>query len=280
MIRKHFKLAFLLFCLLASPPLLAQNLPPPEDDEVDSFLNEDTLQEPDTNNQNSEENGPSSDTKDQLLENDDQETTDEEPTAFGNYTLKFEFTANVQFTHYNDPAPYMEVQYTNKWETPINLSEKRSNAAGTLSVDVQNWGSLAQNEFFDCRLNINMQELPVSAMAKLNKALIEENDVGEADSAAVSISFNGNLDEDWFSYCTDFLSGAVLNTEGAPENYNMQTLKKIDPAIGALIFENFKDDKTNTIPLTVSSEILDDADVKNNITLSGEGSVTLSPSNN
>lgn len=267
--------------LLLSSPLMAQELPPPSGDEANTLINDNLIDDTETDSQDPAPTSVDSDnTGNDPSSTDEQGRDTEEAPAFGNYTLTFEFTSHVQFTQYNDPAPYMEVQYSNKWETPINLSEKRSSAEGTLTVDVQNWGSLAQNEFFDCRLNINLQELPISAMAKLNKAIVEEDRANEADSAAVSIAFNGNLDEDWFSYCTDFLSGAVLNTEGAPENYNMQILKKIDPAIGSLIFENFKNDKTNTIPLIVAVEILNDADIKNNITLSGEGRVTLNANNN
>lgn len=213
---------------------------------------------------------------------DEDEDEEEEPEEIieGTHNLKIEFTSLIQFLNPLDPSPYLENEYTNVLELSIFLLGQKKSSDGIMSVDVQNWGYLAQNEFFDCRLEVNAQEIPVEITSRLKKESAgsavagEESDEEDKYSAVIKVDLKQDVTEDWFSFCTD-ISGAVLNTQGAPENYNMQVLRLIEPKLNSLVFEDFIDEAK--IDLVVPLTEVDDTEINNIIILSGEGTLTLSP---
>ncbi len=215
--------------------------------------------------------------EDQLFGTPTNETPPETEAVNGpNAVFKFEFTSHLQFMNPGDPSPYIEIQYTNKFEVPVLLSPIKQDIETTINIDTQNWGSLAQNEFFDCHLNIPSQQYPASLSLKLNTKAPETEGEEATTELILRISFNEPLLEPWFAFCSD-TSGHTLNTQGAPEEYNMQIINRIDPPLSSLLVSDFKMDGATKIDLSVPQKIEDDLQLNNTLFLSGEGNITLSP---
>ena len=213
--------------------------------------------------------------EDKLFGSDNEETA-EPPVTAPNMILKFEFVSHLQFLNPGDPSPYIDIQYTNTMEVPLVLSHVKQNIETTINIDSQNWGALAQNEFFECRLSIPSQQYAASISVKLNTKAPETEGDEESSEAILRVNFNEPFLEPWFSFCSD-TSGHVLNTQGAPEEYNMQIVKMIEPNLSSLVISDFKTDAVNKIDLATPQKIVDDVQLNNTLFLSGEGSITLSP---
>ncbi len=193
------------------------------------------------------------------------------------HEIRFEFASLVQFLHPEDPSPSLEIQYTTEFEAPVTIEKKKESQKLTATIETQTWGSIAHNEFFDCRLEIVLPESSVNLTTRLRQEPpSEEGEEAPPPSLVMKIEFGENMMEDWFSYCTD-VGGAILNTQGAPENYNMQVLKMIEPALSALVLEEFDLAEETTIELSVPSTTIDDTEINYTIFLSGEGNLTISP---
>lgn len=203
---------------------------------------------------------------------DEAEPEEEEVVAEEDYLLTFKFISTAQFQNPGGPSPFMEIEYETSFEIPIFVKNRRSTKEAEAIYEIQNWGFLAQNEFFYCDLKIEIQQqLPVKIVARLNTIPGEE----EIFSAALKILFNKDMNEDWFANCTDVTSGATLNTQGNPEKYNFQILAAIEPSLAALIFEEFDPDGENEIQLEAPIKVVNDEEISTEITLRGEGKIIL-----
>ena len=282
------KTFLLSFFLLVSFSLLAQEIPPPAPGgpPQDQPGPEQFLKNPDV---------PFTGT----LADDDPANSLENPDLFGNgetppdgeepgqeaiatHLLKFDFTGRVRFINQGEDGkpvseePYMEIEYNTRFDQVVTLSEGRLSFKTKAEYDINNWGSLARNEFFDCRLDISMQEMPVEITTRINKTPAEEKDAEPILSLALKIDFSQDSREDWFSFCTD-TSGATLNTEGEPEEYNLKVLRAIEPSLKGLVVDDFDRFDTTKIDLMVPQSLIDDKEIANDITYSGKGSISLEP---
>lgn len=287
---KYNKLYLVVFFFLFSEISFAQSLPPPDTTDsaetdtttTDNSETTDTTINPDEfiNNPNL----PFTGTLDEAYQNEDQlfgsdkENTSEttsETAEVPNYNLKFEFIAHLQFMLPGE-APYIEIQYTNTFETPILLLASKKTAETTINIDTQNWGTLVQNEFLECRLNIPSQQYPVSVSTKLNSKPAEVEGEAPTQEMVLKITFNEPLLEPWMALCSDH-SGHNLNSQGAPEEYNMKILHSIEPSLSSMLIPNVIPDQANKVDLSVAEQTIDDIEINNTVLLSGEGSITVSP---
>ncbi len=248
----------MVFFLLARP-VLAQELPPPPDEE-----------------NNPELTGNLPDPEDNPEDFQAEENTSEEN---GTHTLKFEFTSVVTFQNPGDPSPYIEIHYNNSFETTVRFG-KRTQAMGvSADIETQNWGSLAQNEFFECRLNIALQDVSVNVETRMNEEASEDDPENPVRQGVIKILYSDTMAEDWFSYCTD-IGGATLNTLGAPEHYNNEILKMIQPSLSAIVIDNFDPTTEQKVELNVEPTLVEDKEISNTILLSGSGMLTITPLEN
>lgn len=200
----------------------------------------------------------------------------------GTHLLKFDFTGRVRFADQGEPGrpatgePYMEIEYNTRFEQVVSITEARQIFKSKAEYDINNWGALAQNEFFNCRLDINMQEMPVEITTRINKTPPEEEGAEPILSLALKVDFSQDSREDWFSFCTD-VSGATLNTQGEPEEYNLKVLHAIEPSLKGLVVDEFDLFNETKIDLTVPPSVIDDKEIANDISYSGKGSITLEP---
>lgn len=200
----------------------------------------------------------------------------------GTHLLKFDFTGRVRFTDQGEPGrpttgePYMEIEYNTRFEQVVSVTEARQTFKTQAEYDLNNWGSLARNEFFDCRLDISMQEMPVEITTRINRAPPEEKEGEPLISLALKVDFSQDSREDWFSFCTD-TSGAMLNTQGEPEEYNLKVLHAIEPSLKGLVVDEFDRFEETKIDLVVPPSIIDDKEIANDISYSGKGSIILEP---
>lgn len=288
------KLLFLKYKLLIlivffSLPAWAQELPPPEETNkevsVDDFLNDASL--PYTGTLSAEDKDNAELQADKELFGNEEEEAAEEESLGETHLLKFRFVSHVQFTNAGEPSPYLEVEYTNAFEVPVTMKPSRFDATVPMTFDVQKWGYLAQNELFSCDLDIALPEVQVEITTRLTTATPnkggsdEDADTASAEeerppSAAVKISLGDDIKEDWFSYCTD-LTGASLNTQGDTEAYNLMILKAIEPALSALVIQEFLEDETVELELATPPVKIEDNEITNDILLSGEGTLTIEP---
>lgn len=204
------------------------------------------------------------------------------------HLLRFEFTARVQFSLH--PAteaqallltePYLQVEYKSNFELPVSLGSHRKEYDTEAQYDVNTWGALARNEFFDCRLEVIIPHMPVHVTTRLRqeKKAAETDDTEEPQlsSLAIALDFGGDLREDWYSFCTD-TSGANLNTKGETESYQLQILKMVQPSLKSIFIEEMDILDNNEVKLVVEPTIIDDREIANDITLSGEGRILIQP---
>lgn len=277
--------------LMASYALLAQELPPPDEqpidlnDDNDSMGAQEFLENPDvpytgTLAEDDPENEDLQEEKKLFGEDEvDEEQKNEGPP--GTHLLRFEFTAMAQFVHHQEGVeaigaePYMEIEYVTRFEFPIPLLETRQTLKAEADYDINNWGSLAQNEFFDCKLDINLQQLPVEVTTRLNKLEAPEGEEPKF-SLAAKIVFNKDSHEDWFALCSD-ASGATLNTQGEQEEYNLKILELIEPSLRGIVVDEFDRFDDVKIDLSVPAKTVEDRDLADDIVLSGNGSITIEP---
>ncbi|MDO8643967.1 MAG: hypothetical protein Q7S00_03240 [bacterium] len=207
---------------------------------------------------------------------------EEEIPTEGTHLIKFDFTGEVRFINQGQPGepgtgePYMEIEYNTQFEQVVNLVEARQTYKNEAEYEINNWGSLARNEFFDCRLDIDMQEMPVEITTRVNKTPPEEEGGEPIFALALKIDFSQDSREDWFSLCTD-VSGATLNTQGEPEEYNLKVLRAIEPSLKGLVVDTFDRFDISKIDLTVPPAVIDDKEISNDISYSGKGSITVEP---
>lgn len=203
------------------------------------------------------------------------------------HVLKFFFTSHIQFVNQENPnydelssnEPYMEIEYMTQFEIPLNLKDKRQSTTIEAEYETQNWGSLARNEFFDCRLEIAIPQIPVDVTTRLKTETLKEE--GEEEEIinhklAIKIAFSKEAQENWFSYCTD-VSGAILNTQGDTEEYNLETLSMVEPSLKTLLIDGFLPDEESRISLSVEPTLIDDEEIANDVVLFGDGTVIVEP---
>lgn len=276
--------------------LWAQEVPPPDtdvrqqaletgeiDDDFTGTLAEDDPENEDALNELQEQ--------EELFGNEDDQT-DEDNTddgfveeTEGTHEIHFEFTSKVQFVQTPEETsteedilnapPYMEIEYITQFDGILDIKERTVKRKLEVTMEAQNWGSLAANEFFDCQLDIEMRELPVTVTTRIKKQKVNEDEEPVTD-LAWQIEFDKEGVEDWFSLCSD-LSGAKLNTQGNPEQYNLTILQKIEPALKAMVHEEWYDEDGLTMDLITPVFIQDDQDINNQVILSGEGSISIEP---
>lgn len=296
------KTPFLILALGFSLNTLAQELPPPDPSEFeeattdgeappppgiepdvapDDFLSDPELPFTGTLADDDPENEVLR--QEQELFGEDDEPLEGEP-PIATHQLKFEFTSRVQFAEQSKnetglstagPA-YLEIEYKTEFETDINLVTGRRDEEIEAEQEISNWGSLARNEFFDCRLEIAIEKLPVQVTSRVQKKDAERGEEPPKPSLALKVIFNREMKEDWFSYCTD-VSGAQLNTQGAPEDFNLRVLNGVEPSLRAIVVEEFDASDTTTVTLASGPTTINDTDIANDIILSGEGKITLEP---
>lgn len=296
------------------PRLIAQELPPPQvpvpvtDQQIDS-----QQQQPDAQQSQTEESVKNEITAEEFLSDpdlpftgtlaeDDPENLEimerelelfgEEDEDFeeeyvepetGSHLIKFEFISRVQFVNHEitpegltiTGEPYMEIEYKTHFEMPTTIADKRKRENIEAEYEIQNWGSLAKNEFFDCRLDIAMQEMPVEIITRLQKIGGEE-DPDATTNLALKIKFSKDSQEDWFSFCTD-ITGAKLNTQGDTEDYNYQAIRLIEPSLRALVVEDYNIADQTKIDLNVPPKTINDYEISNDIIISGDGEITVEP---
>lgn len=208
-------------------------------------------------------------------------------TIDATHMLTFQFTSRVKFAQEvkNEKGivtgaapPHLTIEYDTHFEIPVRITKNKETAKIQAVYDVDQWGSLARNEFFDCRLDIAMPEIPVEITTRLKSKKIkdEDNEDKVAYDLALGLDFSKEKREDWFSLCTD-VSGAVLNTKGEQEDYSFRVLKLIDPSLKSIFIEDYDPLEKNKIDLSADPTIIEDADIDNDITLSGKGSISLDP---
>ncbi len=207
----------------------------------------------------------------------------------GSHLLKFDFTGSAQFVQQtkNDRnefisgEPYLEISYTLRFETPIDISPSRKTREIEVEMDISHWGTLAKNEFFECRLEIDMADIPleITTRMQIERPDGDAKDVDPEDlknSLALKLNFDKEIREDWFSLCTD-LGGANLNTQGEAEEYYAELLKLVEPTLSAILVEEYEPSDTTVIELSAEPKIIDDRDIANDILLTGEGNITITP---
>lgn len=271
---------FLLVSILVIQDLnaFAQELLPPDDD-IEEYSEEDSLEEDEIDNEENFEDD-SEDLNEENFEDEEEpskENDEFQDDGFETHLLKFEFRSKVEFfDHENGGAsggfPYLEIEYKTEFETTLDVTRKKQNLEMDSIYSIENWGSLAKNEFFDCRLQIELSSLPVSIKTSKKDS---KNDEGSS-SFSMNIKFDKNIVEDWFAFCTD-ISGDTLNTKGEKENYLIQVINKIEPSINKLLIDDFIQDEYYEYDLKVEPTIIDDEDLANDIVLSGEGVLSLEP---
>ena len=300
-------LVILVVMPLLSAKVYAQELPPPEIDLTDiksvnpSSLSElsDKESEPDLsttakqepeNVLNSEEEDKETDgIRDEDLFGTDEnliETSSNEVT----HLIKFDLTGNVVFMTQEknkqgdivSGEPYLEVVYHFLFEKPIVLSRNRNLDTIEVDLEADDFGSLAKNEFFDCQLDIDIPKIPVEISSKIQVETVPGEDDQKGQEVEVSkslilkLDFDSSIREDWFSLCTDF-SGTNLNTQGDTEDYYMQILKLLDPSLSAIVIEDYNESETSTVDLSTPQKIINDLDIRNDISLSGSGQIIIEP---
>lgn len=283
-------------------------MPPPgspdssevSDDLTDFMSDLADLQPVENPNQNKQKPSKSTDSEDEKLFGTDNE--DESQPTDGildgldaqneTHKLKFDFISRVQFIDkYKDlkiqgakntglkaptGEPYMEVEYHTQFEANIVLGKTRSIEKVDADFDSQHWGSLARNEYFDCRLDITIPQIPVELTTKIIEVIPEGEAEPTSQQLAIKVDFGTGLKEDWFSLCTD-ISGDTLNTKGDTQEYNLQSLKMVEPVLSALLVEDYDPTAKTKIDLSIPSKVVPDDEIQNDITFSGEGSVTIDP---
>lgn len=286
---------------LSAPLAKAQELPPPIEDigsapakdkeiKASDVLDDPSLLEDYTGtlDANDEENQDLK-RQDELFGDSDDTDAEDEDLPEVSHLLSFEFTSLFQFSKQEQNTvgvgpPFLEIEYAVRFETPIMLDKRRRTVELETEYDVEHWGSLEQNEFFDCRLNIEIPQVPVKVTSKLNPPQIddleaEEDGTDKEDlppSCAFMVKFNKTIKEDWFSFCTD-ISGATLNTQGEQEEYMVKALKAIEPDLSGLVIDSCELSEEQQIDLTIPQEIIDDLDLAVDIVLSGSGSIKIEP---
>ncbi|MBI2340780.1 MAG: hypothetical protein HYU99_10545 [Deltaproteobacteria bacterium] len=259
----------------------------------DDFLGDPTLPFTGTLDAEDEDNEKAQEERELFGGEEEQPAEGEEP-AEGTHLLKLKFTSHVQFMNPGEPSPYLELEYTNSIEAPVTLKPSRFETDVTMSFDVQKWGYLAQNELFSCDLDVSMKEVSVHIATRLYKAASKEGEGEEGEeeektaeeraeelkekpySAAVKIAVGDDIREDWFSYCTD-LSGATLNTQGDTEAYDLAALKAVEPSLSAIVIEEFAGDEAVEVELVANPIQVEDNEIRNDIFLSGEGTLAIEP---
>ncbi|HBF13079.1 MAG TPA: hypothetical protein DDW49_06800 [Deltaproteobacteria bacterium] len=282
---------------LIGPSLHAQEAPPPldESDEFSDLSETNALEEPDSTEVNTDlselEDPPNP--AENILDSPSSVLEEEEPTA-ASHEIIFSFTSKVQFFAWTrtkegikaSEEPYMEVDYTNECHTSLELSEKKQIKKVVCDVTSDRGGSLAANEFFECRLDIDINDMDAEVSTRIIKTQKKQasrpGDVNtdlteEKTTLALKIHFTDDAKESWYSLCTDFGSGSQLNTEGEKENYNLEVIKKITPGISSIVVEDFDPTTSTRISLTTEDTIIEDTDIANNISLSGEGFISIEP---
>lgn len=266
-----------------SPP----DSPPPPAPIPDNFTGTLAEDDPDNKDLDKELFGGPQDEEPQLGED-----TEDEP---GTHMIRFDFTSSVQFIEQKEKEdllqtygePYMEIEYKTTFETPVFLSERTIRTEIEAEYDIDVGGSLARGEFFDCRLDIEMRQVPVTITSKLHsyqgkggegEETPEEGEGEEvgAKALALKLSFEKEPQEVWWALCTD-VTGATLNTQGDREKYNFEVMGLIEPKISALLFEGFVPDEGLKLDLTAESTVIQDNEIANDVVLSGNGTISVEP---
>lgn len=252
----------------------AQELPPPPaeiaEDYEEDYDDDDSLSTEEIIDQHIEE---------ALFEEDkeDEEGYQEEKKAF----IEFEFSAKIQFFRgLHDPNkpdglaelpsdPFLENVYTTRFQGEFIIGQQTEMEA---QFEVDNWGFLEKSEFFECRLEIEMPEIPLVLLSNLRPNVKDD----QTQTLALKIKPKQNIQEDWIASCED-TSRSVMVTQGKPEEYNNEILKKIEPTLKALMLEEFDGYQSFEIPLKVNDNFVVDAELDQTLMISGSGKLKVEP---
>ncbi|MBF0105449.1 MAG: hypothetical protein HQM16_09000 [Deltaproteobacteria bacterium] len=223
------------------------------------------------------------DEADTTEETEDSKTPAEEE-GVPTHLLKFEFESQVTITNTITEISYIEINYTTKLEKEIEVKNSRFRTTGKAEIMTDIVGDLAGNELFSCTLDIQMDNVDVDIMVKLNSTVENEEEKAEARAeeavaSELALQFKfppENLLEGWLSNCTA-VDGSLFNTAGEKEKYLIQILESIDPPLTGMISEDYNPLESATIDLTSETTVIEDVDAFEKFTLEGKGKVTVEP---
>lgn len=242
----------------------AQELPPPEDNE---------LVELDPQESETTEDGDSED----LPPEEDEEEVE------GSHILTFTLNARFQFIDL-DLAPgedketktsYMENEYSVNFETLIDLDKKRDTTSLQAEYEIDNWGDFS-TEYFDCRLEIAIESLPVTVTTKMADQVDEETDEILSQELTLKIDFGAEIQEEWSGFCLA-LTGDQLNSQGDSENYLYQATQSTDPPLSQIVLDDFQFNDSSEVLLAIPPIIFTDNELNNDVLMEGEIKIELDP---
>ncbi len=137
-------------------------------------------------------------------------------------------------------------------------------------------GTLAGNDLFSCKLEVEINDVDVDVSTRRIVTLNEFDEIATSQLALQLKFTKSDLLEDWYSNCTAF-DGSKLNTKGEQEKYLYQTLEAAQPSLEGLLIEDFDPTETSSLTLSTEEIIVDDVYGDEEFLLTGSGTVTVEP---
>jgi hypothetical protein len=220
----------------------------------------------------------------QIFGDDEAEDEDSEDVLSEGAThlLKFDFESQVVVTDIATGTPFLEILYTLKLEEEIEVVEKRFRSTGTVEIVTDIVGILAGNELFNCKLDIQMDNVEADIMTRYTytpESESEEDDeiVEEESKLALQIKFNkDSLLEDWFSNCLG-TDGSLFNTRGDKEKYLLTTLESATPELTGVLVEYYDKEEEVTLDIVADPVIIEDEETHEEYLLQGNGTLVIEP---
>ncbi len=247
----------------------AENLLPVKDADTGEILNG-TLSDEDPDNQT-----PDKEKEKNLFGTDeaDPEDADGEGPLVSAYTFKLEFNTRVVFADKISGIPYMEINYTNKIDLPVEVSTKKNKTEAKMESTAEVTGTLSQNELYRCELQISLLETKAQIQTRHIKIEEKEDKPGES-TLAIQVKFPKKPEEEWISDClaTD---GSKFITQGDSEFYNSLAFEAISPDLSGITFTDYDAGDSAKVDLYSEQTEVDDFDTGNYITITGSGSLEV-----
>lgn len=200
----------------------------------------------------------------------------DEEEVEGSHLLTFTLNARFQFIDLDlapgedkeTKAPYMENQYSVNFAVPINLDKKRGTTSLQAEYEIDNWGDFS-TEYFDCRLEIAIESLPVTVTTNIISEVDEETDEILNQELTLKIDFGAEIQEEWSGFCLA-LTGDQLNSQGDSENYLYQATQSSDPPLSQIVLDDFQFNDSSEVLLTIPLTIFTDNELNNDVMMEGE----------